>query len=144
MSPDVAASVRARLLAQARISGEEFERTLVRFAAERWLYRLGVSAARNRCVLKGASLLTVWLPDPHRATRDVDLLAVGNSDDASIRALITDVCTVPCLEDGVLFDTSELSLEPIRAEEEYPGVRTLFWARLGAARIRMQVDIGYG
>ncbi len=53
MSPDVAASVRARLLNQARGSGEQFERTLVRFAAERLLYRLGASAARNRCLLKG-------------------------------------------------------------------------------------------
>jgi hypothetical protein len=144
MSPDVAGSVRARLLAQAQASGEEFERTLVRFAAERWLYRLGASAARNRCVLKGASLLTVWLSDPHRATRDVDLLAVGNTDDAAIRALITDVCAVPCPEDGVVFDLAALSLEPIRAEEEYFGLRALFWARLGAARIRMQVDIGFG
>jgi hypothetical protein len=144
MSPDVAASVRARLLAQAQASGEEFERKLVRFAAERWLYRLGTSAARDRCVLKGASLLTVWLPDPHRATRDVDLLAVGDVSDAAIRALITEVCAVPCPEDGVLFDLSSLTLEAIRAEEEYSGVRALFWARLGAAQIRMQVDVGFG
>ena len=63
MSPDVAASVRARLLNLAKQSGEEFERTLVRFAAERLLYRLGASAARDRCLLKGASLLAVWLPE---------------------------------------------------------------------------------
>lgn len=144
MSPGVAASVRAQLLAQAQASAEEFERTLVRFAAERWLYRLGASAARNRFVLKGASLLTVWLPEPHRATRDVDLLAAGTTDAVAIRALIADVCAVPCPEDGVIFDLSALSLEPIRAEEEYSGVRALFWARLGAARIRMQVDIGFG
>lgn len=35
MSADVAASVKARLLDDARARGEEFERTLVRFAAER-------------------------------------------------------------------------------------------------------------
>jgi hypothetical protein len=67
MSPDVAASVRARLLNQARQSSEEFERTLARFAAERLLFRLGASPARNRCLLKGASLLTVWLPNPVRS-----------------------------------------------------------------------------
>jgi Nucleotidyl transferase AbiEii toxin, Type IV TA system len=144
MSPDVAASVRARLLAQAHASGEEFERTLVRFAAERWLFRLGTSAARNRCVLKGASLLTVWLSDPHRSTRDIDLLSFGDADDTAIRALITEVCAIPCSEDGIAFDLSELALEPIRAEEEYAGVRALFWARLGAARIRMQVDVAFG
>lgn len=69
MSPDVSASVKARLLRQAKESGEEFERTLVRFAAERLLFRLGASTARERCILKGASLLAVWLPDPYRARR---------------------------------------------------------------------------
>lgn len=144
MSPDASASVRARLLAQAHASGEEFERTLVRFAAERWLYRLGASAARDRCLLKGAALLTVWLPNPHRATRDIDLLALGDTDAAAIRALITDVCAVTCREDGVTFDLAGLSLEPIRAEEAYAGLRARFWAHLGAARIRMQVDLGTG
>lgn len=32
MSPDITASVRARLLNQAKQSGEEFERTLVRWS----------------------------------------------------------------------------------------------------------------
>jgi hypothetical protein len=144
MSPDIPASVRARLLNQARAGGEEFERTLTRFAAERWLYRLGVSAARSRWVLKGASLLTVWLPDPHRTTRDVDVLATGDTRDAAIRELLSDVCAVQCPEDGVTFDLSDLVIDPIRVEEEYAGVRSLFWAHLGTARIRMQVDIGIG
>jgi len=144
MSPDVPASVRARLLNQARAGGEAFERTLVRFAAERWLYRLGESAARDRCVLKGAALLTVWVPNPHRMTRDVDLLAYGHSDETAIRALMQQVCAVACPEDGVVFDLSELTLAPIRAQEEYAGLRALFWARLGQAKMRMQVDVGFG
>jgi hypothetical protein len=144
MSPDIAASVRARLLNQARASGEEFERTLTRFAAERWLYRLGISTARSRCVLKGASLLTVWLSDPHRATRDVDILATGDTRDTAIRELLSEICATQCIEDGVTFDLSDLVIDPIRVEEEYAGVRSLFCASLGTARIRMQVDIGIG
>jgi len=45
--PDVAASVKARLLAKAHIRKEEFERTLTRFGAERVLYRLGASRERT-------------------------------------------------------------------------------------------------
>lgn len=86
MSPDVAASVKARLLARARAEGEEFERTLVRYAAERLLYRLGASNVRERCLLKGASLLSAWISDPYRATRDIDLLAFGPSDQEAILA----------------------------------------------------------
>lgn len=144
MTLDAAASVRARLLSVAKQTGEEFERTLVRFAAERWLYRLGRSAARDRCILKGASLLGVWLPNPHRATRDVDLLATGASDDDSIRQLVRTVAETPCPEDGLVFDLSEMSIEPIREDANYAGVRAMFRASLGTARMRMQVDFGFG
>ena len=144
MSPDVAASVRARLLKQAKHRGEEFERTLARFAGERLLFRLGASAARDRCILKGASLLAVWMPDPYRATRDVDVLASGPTDDEAIRSLIAEVCAVACPEDGLRFDLSELVVEAIRAEEEYSGKRARFRAYLGQARIAVQLDIGVG
>lgn len=143
MSPDVAASVRARLLNQARQSGEEFERTLVRFAAER-LYRLGACAARDRCLLKGASLLAVWLPDPYRATRDVDVLVSGAVDDAAIQSLVAEICAVPCPDDSLRFDLTELVIETIRPEEEYAGKRARFRAFLGKTRIAVQLDIGVG
>lgn len=144
MSPDVAASVKARLLNGARARGEEFERTLTRFGDERFLFRLGQSEARDRCILKGAGLLTVWLDEPYRATRDVDLLASGPQDDETIRRLIEIICAVQCPEDGLRFDLSGLTVEPIRAEEEYSGKRARFIAWLGAARITIQVDFGFG
>jgi hypothetical protein len=144
MSLDVSESVRARLLNQAKKQGEEFERTLTRFASERLLFRLGASAARERCILKGASLLAVWLPDPYRATRDIDVLAFGPSDDAAIRSLVAEICAVPCPEDGLRFDLSELTVEDIRADAEYSGKRARFRAYLGNARIRVQLDVGIG
>jgi hypothetical protein len=145
MSPDFAASVRARLLNQATESGEEFDLTLTRFAAERLLYRLGESGARKRCILKGASLLSVWLPDPYRATRDVDVLASsGPTDDDAIRSLVSEICAVPCAEDGLRFDLSDLAVHAIRPEAEYAGKRARFRAFLGSARIAVQLDIGVG
>ena len=36
---------------------------------------IGASPLRDRCVLKGAALLTLWMDDPYRASRDIDLLA---------------------------------------------------------------------
>lgn len=144
MSPDVSSSIRARLLHHARQNGEEFERTLARFAAERLLYRLGASSARNRCLLKGASLLAVWLPDPYRATRDVDVLASGAADDEAIRSLVTEICEVACPEDGLRFDITDLRVETIRPAEEYSGRRARFRTFLGKTRIAVQLDIGTG
>jgi len=144
MSRDVPASVKARLLNGARARAEEFERTLSRFAIERLLYRLGECGARERCVLKGASLLSVWLTKPYRATRDIDVLAFGAADDAAIRALLEEICAVPCPEDGLRFDLTNLQIDPIRAAEMYAGHRARFLAYLGTARIRLQVDFGFG
>ena len=142
MKANPAASVKARLLALA--GGENFQRTLTRFAAERLLFRLGASAVRERFALKGASLLTVWMHDPYRGTKDVDLLASGDPSDASLRALLNSVCAVPCPEDGLVFDLRTLRLETIRPEEEYSGKRARFHALLGNTRIGVQLDLGFG
>jgi hypothetical protein len=144
MSPDLAASVRAHLLNRAKERREEFEFTLARFAAERLLFRLGASGARDRCILKGASLLSVWHTDPYRATRDVDVLAFGPTDDEAVRSLVEEICSVPCPEDGLRFDLSDLTLETIRPEDEYAGKRARFRAYLGNARIAVQLDLGVG
>jgi predicted nucleotidyltransferase component of viral defense system len=138
------ASVRQRLLNQAKALGEEFERTLVRYADERLLYRLGASEVRDRCILKGAALLTAWMTDPIRATRDVDLLAHGPASVEAIREIVESIAAVPCTEDGLLFDTTQLTIEDIRATDEYVGKRARFVANLGEARIRVQIDFGVG
>jgi hypothetical protein len=144
MSPDVAASIKARLLNRAKERGEQFELFLVRYACERFLYRLGASECRDKCILKGAGLLTLWMDDPYRATRDLDFLAIGSNDEASIRSVIETVCAVACPEDGLTFDLDSLDLSPIRAEDEYQGQRVVMRAYLGKAKIRLQVDFGFG
>jgi predicted nucleotidyltransferase component of viral defense system len=144
MSPNVPASIKARLLNQARKTGEELELYLVRYACERFLYRLGASPLRDRYVLKGAALLALWVDDPYRATRDLDLLAFGASDAASIREVVETICGRECAEDGLTFDATSVEVTPIRAEDKYPGQRAVLWAYLGKARIRLQVDFGFG
>jgi hypothetical protein len=89
-------------------------------------------------------LLTVWLPDPYRGTKDVDLLAFGDPSDESLREVLEAVCAVPCPEDGLVFDLSTLRLETIRPEEEYSGKRARFQALLGNTRIGVQLDLGFG
>ncbi len=144
MSPDVAASVKARLLNEAKKRGESFEPFLVQYVCGRFLYRLGASELRDRCTLKGAGLLTIWMADPYRATRDVDLLASGESSGSAVRAMMEAICRVPCPEDGIVFDLDTLSVTPIRDEQRYAGQRAVLRALLGKSRIRLQVDFGFG
>ena len=68
---NVAASVRRKLLNYARRSGDEFQRVLDRYGAERFLFRLGRSPHAERVVLKGAMLFFKWAGEMYRPTRDL-------------------------------------------------------------------------
>lgn len=57
---DVDASVRARLLERARTEQSDFQLLLTRYVLERLLYRLSVSKYRDRFILKGTLLVSVW------------------------------------------------------------------------------------
>ena len=144
MSKDVAASIRARLYNKSKQSGVEFQLLLARYACERFLYRLGMSPVRDRCVLKGATLLVVWMEEPYRGTRDVDLLALGRNDEISVPEIMTAICTVACPEDGLNFDLDSMRVSLIRPGQPYQGQRVKLVCHLGQARIPTQIDFGFG
>ena len=139
----MADSVRARLATLAREKGVNLELFLVRYVHERLLYRLGKSQHRQRFILKGAMLQTVWLADPFRPTRDLDLLGHGDSGVESIKRVFGEILGIEDA-DGIMFDIDSLSVEPIREENEYGGLRVETTARLAGARIKIQIDIGFG
>ncbi|MBI2605041.1 MAG: nucleotidyl transferase AbiEii/AbiGii toxin family protein [Deltaproteobacteria bacterium] len=141
---NLAASIHRRLLNGARERGEDAQFILQRYAAERFLYRLGNSSYREQFVLKGAMLFALWGGSVYRPTRDLDFTGYGSDDVEAVRQRFRDICTLAAEDDGISFDTSTLTIEPIRDEAEYSGFRVVFDARLGTARIRMQVDVGFG
>lgn len=141
---NLAASVQARLAQRRANTGEDFNVLLVRFALERLLYRLSRSNHRNAFVLKGAMLFAIWAPTLHRVTRDLDLLGFGNPAAERLREVFRDLCRIEVEADGVDFDTSTVSSEDIRAQEEYAGVRVRLRAKIGNAVVPLQVDVGFG
>jgi predicted nucleotidyltransferase component of viral defense system len=140
---NIAASVRARLLNLARQTNQPFDVLLTRFVHERLLYRLSRSPHADRFVLKGAMLLTTWLPEAARGTRDLDLLGFGDASEQSILAIFREVLAIAA-DDGVVFDLEALGVGLIREELEYGGVRLRGIASLSGARIAIVVDIGFG
>ena len=142
-TPNVAASVRARLLNVAKAQGVDFNQVLVRFALERILYRLTQSPHADRFLLKGALLFTLWYDMPHRATRDADLLGFGASDLESVAQVFRDIAAVP-VEDGIVFDPASVTVEEIRKEAGYGGVRVMIAGDLARARCKTQIDVGFG
>ncbi|MDP9124651.1 MAG: nucleotidyl transferase AbiEii/AbiGii toxin family protein [Pseudomonadota bacterium] len=137
------ASVRQRLLNLAHASGQPLELLLTRYALERLLHRLSMSRHRERFVLKGAMLLVTWFAEPHRATRDVDLLGFGDATEAALLETFREIMVVE-VDDGVSFDLKGMRIEAIREELEYGGSRLRTTAALAGARIPITVDIGFG
>ena len=139
-----AASVRQRLLNRARAEGDDFQVLLTRYVLERFLYRLGRSEHRERFTVKGAMLFVLWEGDLHRTTRDLDLLGSGPSDVADVERAVRDVLAVEVEDDGVTFAPATVQGGLIREEQEYEGVRVTAEARVGNARVRLKVDVGFG
>lgn len=142
--PNVAASVRQRLLTLAKRVGAEYNQILIRYAIERLLFRLSASSHRTAFVLKGAMLFTVWEGDLHRPTQDVDFLGFGDHSLERLTAVFRELCTTSVEDDGLVFDPDSIRAEAIRAIDEYGGVRIALDAKLGTAVIRVQVDVGLG
>ena len=143
MSKDLAASVRARLLNIAKAEGSNFNQVLVRYALERFLYRLSQSPHADRFLLKGALLFTLWYDMPHRPTRDADLLGFGPSDLQSIGQTFRDIASIT-VDDGITFDPESVNAEEIRKDAGYAGARVVITGELAKARCKTRIDIGFG
>ncbi|MFQ5571042.1 MAG: nucleotidyl transferase AbiEii/AbiGii toxin family protein, partial [Rhodothermales bacterium] len=142
---NVAVSVRQRLLNRARAQEEDYQVLLTRYVLERFLYRLSQSLHRDRFVVKGAMLFLLWKGEFHRTTRDLDLLAFGSSEIAHLEAVVREICTVAVeVEDGIVFHPETIQGRAIREDQIYDGVRVTVVARLGSARLPLQIDIGFG
>ena len=140
---NIGASVRARLLKLSKANGQSFDLVLTRFALERLLFRLSQSAHADRFVLKGAMLMMSWFDDPHRGTRDLDLLGFGDPSEAAMLATFRDILAQNA-EDGVVFVPDTLRVDRIREELDYGGLRLRAIASVGGARINLTIDIGFG
>ncbi len=91
---DLAASVRQRLMNLSRERGEDFQLVLTRYGLERLLFRLAQSSHASEFVLKGAALFQLWTGQPHRSTRDLDLLGQGEPSTDLLRQLFQNVCSL--------------------------------------------------
>jgi len=142
---NIAHSVNTRLKNIANQEKITFEYILLRYALERFLYRLGLSSHAERFVLKGASLFSVWLGPMYRATRDVDFYCSGESSPEFLAKCFHEICDVKVLNpDGVLFDAASIKTSEIKKDRQYQGTRITLFAYIDQARVSLQFDIGFG
>lgn len=140
---NMAHSVNVRLKNLAVREKIPFDYLLLRYALERFLFRLSVSPHAERFILKGAGAFSVWLGPTFRVTRDADLYCSGNSDPEFLLRCFREICRQDVPPDGIAFELSTLQASEIRKDQQYRGTRIVFNARIDQARVALQFDTGY-
>lgn len=143
MTANRAASIRARLKQHTDTAKQDFNLNLTRYGLERLLYRLSISEHAPNFLLKGALLFQLWYGQPHRPTRDADLLGFGPDDVPTLVSVFRSIASIPG-DDGVVFDPQSVAGAPIRKDAGYGGVRIDLRPTLDGARLSLQIDIGFG
>lgn len=80
----------------------------------------------------------------YRATRDLDFTGYGDNTIQWLTEAVREICQTPCPTDGLMFKPDTIQAEPIRDESDYGGFRVRLDALLDSARIKLQVDVGFG
>lgn len=141
---NIAASIRARLINIAEEGKRDYNAILRLYFQERFLYRLSISAYKQKLILKGALLLMMKDISKFRPTKDVDFLGkeITNEMDECIN-VIKEIASIDC-GDGVEFVVDKISAEKIKEEEEYEGVRIHLPYRMDTIKGYFSIDIGFG
>lgn len=139
-----ARSVRQRLLNLAQSRGEDYNQVLIRYVGLRLLARLAASEHANSFVLKGATMFLVWHGSMHRPTSDIDLLGFVDPDEDSLAKVFRAICSQAVDDDGLQYNPDSVRVEKIRDENAYGGLRCFIEVSLGSAKLRVQLDVGFG
>lgn len=143
MTKNISESVRSRLKNIAIKEGSDFNAILIRYGLERLLYRIGESEYSNQFLLKGALLFNLWYDMPHRPTKDIDLLGFGDNDLVYIKQTFRKICSIS-VDDGIVFLSESVTVDTVKKDSGYTGARVELFGELAKAKIKIQVDIGYG
>jgi predicted nucleotidyltransferase component of viral defense system len=140
---NLGASIRQRLLNRAKESSRPFNEILVYYAMERFLYRLSCSSHSDLFILKGGVLFNQWFATQARPTMDIDLLGKTSNDEAHIIGLVQAILGTDVMADGLSFDIESIKTERITQDVDTIGIRVRLTASLDAARVMVQLDIGF-
>ncbi len=86
----------------------------------------------------------MWTDCQHRPTKDLDLSGFGDASVERLQKIIVEICGINVVPDGMTYESDGLSIIEIRQDQKYQGQRIKLMARLGSARIPLQIDIGFG
>lgn len=142
---DYGKSIRTKLLNVAKKEEVFYQTILTRYFQERLLYRVSQTKYRNNFYLKGGALMYAYEQFAARPTLDIDFLGKSISNEGpSIVAAFKEICSVPYDEDGVVFDTNNITSQNITEFKDYHGIRLSIPVKMDTIAQVMTMDIGFG
>jgi predicted nucleotidyltransferase component of viral defense system len=137
-------SIRAKLMNLAKSSNIDFQGIITRYIHERILYRISKSEFNNKFILKGGNLLYAHFGLISRPTTDIDFSGndLSNLPD-KIVIIFSKILSIHC-DDGLTFETEDISYQIINENNEYQGCRLVFYSKLDTIKQAIKVDIGFG
>jgi hypothetical protein len=137
-------SIKQRLKNIAEQRKISFDYVMLIYMNEGMLRRLEASRFSHNIILKGGFLLSSMFPNLGRTTRDLDFLGINIANDvAGMMIVFSEICSVPC-DDSLVFLTDNMSIEEIKEDNVYSGIRITVPCLLDKSRHILQVDVGYG
>lgn len=132
-----------------RVGNEGRKRALTRtdaftaYAMDRLLHRLGRSPQATEFFLKGGVLVANLVAEPHRFTRDVDVLRRhGPPEPDDLRARFESIVAVT-VDDGITWGRVR-AIPTDRAVDDYDGVKVFVEASVEGHTVEVRIDIGFG
>ena len=137
-------SIKARLKQLALQENKPFDYLMMHYFIERLLFRLSISQYTDNFILKGGLLLYVILGNNARATKDIDFLAkqLTNTPE-ELACIFRTICAIEA-DDAIRFDLDSITVDRIKEDAEYEGVRIKVTSYLDKSRHVLQFDIGFG
>ena len=125
----------------ARQQGRPSDELMTLYGLERILDRLTRTVYRDDFSLKGGVLLAAYRL--RRPTRDIDMQALDfDLDEKHLREVVAAIAAVDA-DDGLVL-SSEVTVEQIRDEDEYSGLRVSIPATLHTFQFAIRLDVSTG
>lgn len=138
-------SIRSKLLNVAKKEDVFHQTILTRYFQERLLYRISQTKYRSNFYLKGGALMYAYEKLTARPTLDINFLGYNiSNENATIVAAFKEICSVPCEEDGVVFDIYKITAQNITEFKDYHGIRLSIPVKMDTIAQVMTMDIGFG
>lgn len=141
---NVSASVKQRLLNIAKTEDREYQAVFKQYIQERMLYRISASQYSGAFILKGAILFFMYNISKLRPTKDIDFMGKDIENDEEVMKKVFSEIVKITSEDGLEYDSDSIKTERIVEDGNYKGIRINVVVKLGNAKDRLQIDIGFG